>query len=71
MRKRVECPVQFRDELLPQLEKFKYLGILFTNEGREEWETDRLVQHLLWVLYQSVVKTTGLEDEVMSFYRSI
>lgn len=71
MQKRVECPLQFRDEPLPQLEKFKYLGILFIIEGRVEWEIDRLVQHLLWMLYQSVVKKTGLEDEVMSFYRSI
>ena len=35
--KRVECPMQIGDEILPQLEELKYLGILITSEGR--WES--------------------------------
>ena len=33
-RKRVECTVRVRDEILPQVEQFKYLRVLFTSEGR-------------------------------------
>ncbi|MDF4285589.1 reverse transcriptase domain-containing protein, partial [Vibrio parahaemolyticus] len=36
-RKRVDCPLQVRGEVLPQVEEFKYLGILFTSEGRMVW----------------------------------
>jgi len=31
--KRVECPLQFGTEILPQVEEFKYLGVFFTSEG--------------------------------------
>ncbi|MDF4304923.1 reverse transcriptase domain-containing protein, partial [Vibrio parahaemolyticus] len=37
-RKRVDCPLQVRGEVLPQVEEFKYLGVLFTSEGRMERE---------------------------------
>ncbi|KAK0144504.1 Retrovirus-related Pol polyprotein from type-1 retrotransposable element R2 [Merluccius polli] len=33
-RKRVECTLRVGDEILPQVEEFKYLGVLFTSEGR-------------------------------------
>ncbi len=33
-RKRVACPLQVGGVLLPQVEEFKYLGVLFTSEGR-------------------------------------
>ena len=36
--KRVECPLQVKSEVLLQVEEFKYLGILFTSEGRMELE---------------------------------
>ena len=35
-RKRVECTLRVGDEILPQVEEFKYLGVLFTSEGRME-----------------------------------
>ncbi len=35
-RKRVACPLQVGGVLLPQVEEFKYLGVLFTSEGRME-----------------------------------
>lgn len=32
--KKVKCLFQVREEILPQVEKFKYLRVLFTSEGR-------------------------------------
>ncbi|KAI3353709.1 hypothetical protein L3Q82_004937 [Scortum barcoo] len=40
-RKRVACPLQVGGEVLPQVEEFKYLGVLFTSEGKMEHEIDR------------------------------
>ncbi len=42
-RKRVACPLQVGGELLPQVEEFKYLGVLFTSQGRMEREIDRRI----------------------------
>ncbi|XP_065327302.1 ependymin-like [Pelmatolapia mariae] len=41
--KRVECPLRVGDEFLSQVEKFKYLGILFASDGRREPEIDRRI----------------------------
>ncbi|KAI3366000.1 hypothetical protein L3Q82_009827 [Scortum barcoo] len=41
-RKRVVCPLRVSGEVLPQVEEFKYLGVLFTSEGKMEREIDRL-----------------------------
>ncbi|KAI3365389.1 hypothetical protein L3Q82_010476 [Scortum barcoo] len=46
-RKRVACPLRVGGEVLPQVEEFKYLGVLFTSEGKMEREarlTGGLVQ---------------------------
>ncbi|KAI3372054.1 hypothetical protein L3Q82_006917 [Scortum barcoo] len=40
-RKRVACPLQVGGEVLPQVEEFKYLGVLFTSEGKIEREIDK------------------------------
>lgn len=40
LKKRVECPFWFREEFLPQVEKFKYLEVLF---GRREQKIDRQI----------------------------
>ncbi|KAI3353930.1 hypothetical protein L3Q82_005131 [Scortum barcoo] len=41
-RKRVvACPLRVGGEVLPQVEEFKYLGVLFTSEGKMEREIDR------------------------------
>ncbi|KAL3970507.1 aldehyde oxidase [Sarotherodon galilaeus] len=40
-RKRVEGPLQVGDKFLPQVEEFKYFGVLFTSDGRREPEIDR------------------------------
>ncbi|KAK0135463.1 LINE-1 retrotransposable element ORF2 protein [Merluccius polli] len=42
-RKRVECTLRVGDDILPQVEEFKYLGVLFTSEGRMEREIDRRI----------------------------
>ncbi|KAI3374252.1 hypothetical protein L3Q82_005946 [Scortum barcoo] len=42
-RKRVACPLRVGGEILPQVEEFKYLGILFTSEGKMECEIDRRI----------------------------
>ena len=39
-RKRVERSLWVGNEILPQVEEFKYLGVLFTSEGRMEREID-------------------------------
>jgi len=39
-RKRVECSLWVGNEILPQVEEFKYLGVLFTSEGWMEREID-------------------------------
>ncbi|KAI3365904.1 hypothetical protein L3Q82_000734 [Scortum barcoo] len=42
-RKRVVCPLRVSGEVLPQVEEFKYLGVLFTSEGKMEREIDRRI----------------------------
>ncbi|KAI3361250.1 hypothetical protein L3Q82_012922, partial [Scortum barcoo] len=79
-RKRVACPLRVGGEVLPQVEEFKYLGVLFTSEG-ERWSvrlTGGLVQSVL-----AVMRAVGVPDrrgeegaeskgEVkLSIYRSI
>ncbi|KAI3375956.1 hypothetical protein L3Q82_016374 [Scortum barcoo] len=41
--KRVACPLRVGGEVLPQVEEFKYLGVLFTSEGKMEREIDRRI----------------------------
>ena len=42
-RKMVACSLRVGGEILPQVEEFKYLGVLFTSEGRMEREIDRRI----------------------------
>ena len=35
-RKKVACSLRVWGEFLPQVEKFKYLGVLFMSEGRKD-----------------------------------
>ena len=41
--KMVECPLRVGNEILPRVEEFQYLGVLFTSEGRMEREIDRRI----------------------------
>jgi len=40
-RKPVDCSLQVGAECLPQAKEFKYLGVLFTSEGKMEKEINR------------------------------
>ncbi|TWW70927.1 hypothetical protein D4764_17G0004100 [Takifugu flavidus] len=72
-RKKVECLLRVGEEVLPQVEEFKYLGILFTSEGRMEREIDRrirAVSAVMRVLNQSVVVKKELSRKAkLSIYR--
>ncbi|KAK3522454.1 hypothetical protein QTP86_011000 [Hemibagrus guttatus] len=57
-RKKVGCTLQVGREFLPQVEEFKYLGVLFTSEGRMDREIDRRIGAAVAVMrsmYRSVV----------------
>ncbi|MDF4405451.1 reverse transcriptase domain-containing protein, partial [Vibrio parahaemolyticus] len=74
-RKRVDCPLQVRGEVLPQVEEFKYLGILFTSEGRMEREIDRRIgaaSAVMRALNRSVVVKRELSQKArLLIYRLI
>ncbi|KAK0145481.1 putative uncharacterized transposon-derived protein F52C9.6 [Merluccius polli] len=73
-RKRVECTLRVRDEILPQVEEFKYLGVLFTSEGRMEGEIDRQIgpaSAVMRTLHRSVVKRELSRKAKLSIYQSI
>ena len=55
--KRVDCPPQVSGELLPQVEEFKYLRVLFTSEWKMEREIDR------WIGSVSAVMRTLILNE--------
>ena len=40
-RKKLSCHLRVGEVIPPQVEEFKYLGVLFTSEGKREWEIDR------------------------------
>ncbi|KAK3513146.1 hypothetical protein QTP70_007479 [Hemibagrus guttatus] len=74
-RKKVACTLQVGGEVLPQVEEFKYLGVLFTSEGRMEREIDRRIGAAAAVMrsmYRSVVVKKELSRKAkLSFYQSI
>uniref|UniRef100_A0A3P9D6Y1 Uncharacterized protein n=1 Tax=Maylandia zebra TaxID=106582 RepID=A0A3P9D6Y1_9CICH len=74
-RKRVECPLRVGDEFLPQVEEFKYLGVLFASDGRRELEIDRRIgaaAAVMRTLHRSVVVKRELSVKAkLSIYRSI
>uniref|UniRef100_A0A8C6P9E0 Reverse transcriptase domain-containing protein n=1 Tax=Nothobranchius furzeri TaxID=105023 RepID=A0A8C6P9E0_NOTFU len=75
IQKRIKCLLRVRDEVLPQVEEFKYLGFLFTSEGKLQCEIDRwtgAASTVMWELYRSVVVKRELsQKENLSIYRSI
>ncbi|KAI3365316.1 hypothetical protein L3Q82_010406, partial [Scortum barcoo] len=74
-RKRVACPLRVGGEVLPQVEEFKYLGVLFTSEGKMEREIDRRIgaaSAVMRSVYRTVVVKKELSRKVkLSIYRSI
>ncbi|TWW79012.1 hypothetical protein D4764_10G0000420 [Takifugu flavidus] len=74
-RKKVECLLRVGEEVLPQVEEFKYLGILFTNEGGMEREIEGRIgaaSAVMRALNRSVVVKKELSRKAkLSIYRSI
>ncbi|KAK3532449.1 hypothetical protein QTP86_018088, partial [Hemibagrus guttatus] len=74
-RKKVVCTLQVGGEVLPQVEEFKYLGVLFTSEGRMDRENDRRIGAAAAVMrsmYWSVVMKKELSQKAkLSIYQSI
>ncbi|KAI3377883.1 hypothetical protein L3Q82_008468 [Scortum barcoo] len=74
-RKRVACPLRVSGEVLPQVEEFKYLGVLFTSEGKMEREIDRRIgaaSAVMRSVYWTVVVKKELSRKAkLSIYRSI
>ncbi|KAI3366683.1 hypothetical protein L3Q82_009358 [Scortum barcoo] len=62
-RKRVVCPLRVGGEVLPQVEEFKYLGVLFTSEGKIEREIDRRIGAASAVM-RSVYRTVVVKKEL-------
>ncbi|KAK3509992.1 hypothetical protein QTP70_024336, partial [Hemibagrus guttatus] len=73
--KKVACTLQVGGEVLPQVEEFKYLGVLFTSEGRMDHEIDRRISAAAAVMqsmYRSVVVKKELSQKAkLSIYQSI
>ncbi|KAK3568311.1 hypothetical protein QTP86_003822 [Hemibagrus guttatus] len=74
-RKKVACTLQVGGEFLPQVKEFKYLGVLFTSEGRMDCEIDRWIGAAAAVMrsvHWSVVVKKELSWKVkLSIYQSI
>ncbi|KAK3553558.1 hypothetical protein QTP70_004565 [Hemibagrus guttatus] len=74
-RKKVACTLQLGWEVLPQVEEFKYLGVLFTSEGRMDREIDRRIgaaAAVMRFMYRSVVVKKELSRKAkLSIYQSI
>ena len=74
-RKRVECTLRVGDKILPQVEEFKYLGVLFTSEGRMKREIDRRISvasAVMQTLHGSVVGKRELSGKAkLLIYQSI
>ncbi|KAI3375367.1 hypothetical protein L3Q82_021856, partial [Scortum barcoo] len=63
-RKRVVCPLRVSGEVLPQVEEFKYLGVLFTSEGKMEREIDRRIGAASSAVMRSVYRTVVVKKEL-------
>ncbi|KAK3557561.1 hypothetical protein QTP70_030492 [Hemibagrus guttatus] len=74
-RKKVACTLQVGGEVLPQVEEFKHLRVLFTSEGRMDREIDRRIGAAAAVMrsmYRSVVVKKELSQKAkLSIYQSI
>ncbi|KAK3521399.1 hypothetical protein QTP70_004353 [Hemibagrus guttatus] len=74
-RKKVACTLQVGGKVLPQVEEFKYLEVLFTSEGRMDREIDRHIGAAAAVMrsmYRSVVVKKELSRKAkLSIYQSI
>ncbi|KAK3541270.1 hypothetical protein QTP86_019416 [Hemibagrus guttatus] len=72
-RKKVACTLQVGGEVLPQVEDFKYLRVLFTSDGRMDREIDRRIGAAAAVMrsvYWSVVVKKELTGRRSSQFTS-
>ncbi|KAI3376768.1 hypothetical protein L3Q82_000370 [Scortum barcoo] len=73
--KRVVCPLRVGGEVLPQVEEFKYLGVLFTSEGKMEREIDRRIgaeSTVMRSVYRTIVVKMELSQRAkLLIYRSV
>ncbi|KAK3549179.1 hypothetical protein QTP70_033971 [Hemibagrus guttatus] len=73
--KKVACTLQVGGEVIPQVEEFKYLGVLFMSEGRMDREIDRRIGAAAAVMrsmYRTVVVKKELSRKAkLSIYQSI
>ena len=71
----MECSLRVGNEILPQVEEFKYLGVLFTSEERMEREIDGRIgaaSAVLRALHRPVVVKKELSQKAkLSIYWSI
>ncbi|KAL7857954.1 hypothetical protein AOLI_G00180560 [Acnodon oligacanthus] len=74
-RKRMACSLQVRGKVLPQVEEFKYLRVLFTSHGKRDREIGRRLGQATAVmrsLYRTVVVKRELSRKAkLSIYRSV
>ncbi|TWW62415.1 hypothetical protein D4764_04G0010620 [Takifugu flavidus] len=74
-RKKVECLLRVREEVLPRVEEFKYLRILFMSESRMERKMDRWIgaaSAVMRVLNRTVMVKKELSWKAkLSIYQSI
>ncbi|TWW61054.1 hypothetical protein D4764_05G0011440 [Takifugu flavidus] len=74
-RKKVECLLRVKEEILPQVEEFKYLGVLFMSKEGMEQEIDRWIgvaSTVMRTLHRSVVVKRELSRKAkLSIYRLI
>ncbi|KAK3525229.1 hypothetical protein QTP86_024952 [Hemibagrus guttatus] len=72
-RKKMACTLQVGGKVLPQVEEFKYLGVLFTSEERMDREIDRRIGAAAAVMrsmYRSVVVKKELSQKASSRFTS-
>lgn len=60
----MECPLWVRGELLPQMEEFKYLEVLFMSDGRLKWKIDGQTVALLSAPMATLYRCTVVKREV-------
>ena len=72
--KTLDCLLRVGEKILPQVEEFKYLGVLFTREGKMEREIDNQIgaSAAMRTLHQFVVVRNKLSRRAkLSIYQSI
>jgi len=67
--KPVDCSLQVGTECLSQAKEFKYLGVLFTSEGKIEEEIDRRIGQEFWVVTERT--RSRIQATEMSFLRRV